>query len=286
MINIIPKERVWEMVFLFREAPQGSELMNIRDVLEQFRSGEIDEDKAERLLRLDFIERIGDHAVFDHSREARKGIPEIIFGESKTPEQVADIVAKVLEDREAVLVSRASASHYQAVIKAVGKKGVVYDECSRVIAVDKAKGRRKKGKIGILAAGTSDMAVASEAKVVAELMGCEVFLACDVGVAAFHRFLDPLKEMIEQDVDALVVVAGMEGALPTVVSSFAHVPVIGVPTSVGYGFGGKGEAALLGMLQTCSPGLVVVNIDNGIGAGAAAALISRRCRRFSVAKQE
>jgi hypothetical protein len=251
--------------------------MNIRDVLEMYKKGEIDGAKAERLLRLDFIEKVGEHTVFDHSREARKGIPEIIFGETKTFQQVAEIVEKVLEDREAVLVSRASEQHFRTVVERIGKKGVKYHKLSKMIAVDRRVRRSKAGRIGILAAGTSDVAVADEARIVAETMGCEVLTSYDIGVAAFHRFLTPLEDMLKADVDVLIVVAGMEGALPTIVSSFSSVPVIGVPTSVGYGMGGKGEAALLGMLQTCSPGLVVVNIDNGIGAGATAALISRRC---------
>ncbi|MGD1060059.1 MAG: nickel pincer cofactor biosynthesis protein LarB [Methanomassiliicoccales archaeon] len=253
--------------------------MDIREVLEQYSKGEIDAAKAERLLRLDFIERIGDHTVFDHAREARKGIPEIVFGETKTPTQVAQIVQKVLEDREAVLVSRASGAHHAAVLKAVGRKGVRYHRLPRMIVVDRRSIRPETGKIGLLAAGTSDRAVADEAQIVAETMGCKVIAAHDVGIAAFHRFLGPLEKMLEEDVDVIIVVAGMEGALPTIVSSFSSVPVIGVPSSIGYGLGGKGEAALLGMLQSCSPGLVVVNIDNGIGAGATAALISRRCHQ-------
>jgi hypothetical protein len=148
-----------------------------------------------------------------------------------------------------------------------------------LVVIDKRPDRPKVGKIGILTAGSSDISVAEEAKAMAELMGCEVLTEYDIGVAALHRFLEPLAKMLDQGVDVLVVVAGMEGALPTVVSGLADVPIIGVPTSVGYGYGGKGEAALMGMLQTCSPGLVVVNIDNGIAAGATAALISLRCRR-------
>jgi NCAIR mutase (PurE)-related protein len=253
--------------------------MNIRDVLDQYKDGKMDAAKAEKLLRLDFIERIGEHTLFDHAREGRRGIPEVVYGEGKSPETVSEIVSKVLEDREAVLVSRASKDHHKAIKAAIGAKGVRFLEPSRLIIVDRRKIRKREGKIGILAAGTSDIAVAEEAKAVAETMGCEVIVAYDVGIAAFHRFLDPLEQMMENEVDALIVVAGMEGALPTVVSSLSSVPVIGVPTSIGYGMGGGGEAALLGMLQSCSPGLVVVNIDNGIGAGATAALIARRCHR-------
>lgn len=247
--------------------------------MESYRQGKIDLQRAEQLLRMDFLERVGDHTLFDHAREARRGIPEVVWGENKSPAMVAEIVATVLKDRDVVLVSRASPEHLAAVKGVVDGGPVRYIERSRLIVVDKRSDRPMVGKVGILTAGSSDIAVAEEAKAMAEVMGCEVLTEYDIGVAALHRFLDPLARMLDHGVDALVVVAGMEGALPTVVSGLADVPIIGVPTSVGYGFGGKGEAALMGMLQTCSPGLVVVNIDNGIAAGATAALISLRCRR-------
>ncbi|MDD1746967.1 MAG: nickel pincer cofactor biosynthesis protein LarB [Methanomassiliicoccales archaeon] len=253
--------------------------MNARDVLERFKRGEIGLDRAEQLLKLDFLEVIGEHTIFDHAREARRGIPEIIFGETKSPQVVADIVGRVLSDREVILVSRASHEHLEAVKSVVDADMVRYVERAKMIVVDKRKETVAKGMVGILTAGSSDIAVAEEAKAVAEAMGCQVVTSYDVGVAALHRFMGPLMKMIDAGVDVLVVVAGMEGALPTVVSGLTDVPVIGVPTSVGYGYGGKGEAALMGMLQTCSPGLVVVNIDNGVAAGATAALISLRCRR-------
>jgi hypothetical protein len=126
----------------------------------------------------------------------------------------------------------------------------------------------------VLAAGTSDIPAAEEAKVTAEVMGCQVLAYYDVGIAGIHRLMEPLRETLVQDVSAIVVVAGMEGALPSVVRGLVPVPVIGVPTSTGYGYGGKGEAALMTMLQSCAPGLTVVNIDNGFGAGATAALIA------------
>lgn len=253
--------------------------MNVRDVLEAYREGRIDLHKAEQLLRLDFLERIGKHTLFDHAREARRGIPEVVWGENKSPAMVAEIVTTVLKDRDAVLISRATPEHVEVLRSVLDENIVRYIEGSRLIVVDRRKDRQTIGKIGILTAGTSDIAVAEEAKAMAEVMGCEVLTEYDIGVAALHRFLEPLTRMLDQGVDALVVVAGMEGALPTVVSGLADVPIIGVPTSVGYGYGGRGEAALMGMLQTCSPGLVVVNIDNGIAAGATAALISLRCRR-------
>jgi NCAIR mutase (PurE)-related protein len=253
--------------------------MNVRDVLEAYRQGHIDLQRAEQLLRMDYLERVGKHTLFDHARESRRGIPEIIWGENKTPAMVSDIVSTVLKDRDAVLVSRATPEHYRALQEVVDGEHLRYLEGSRLLVIDRRAQPPRRGRIGVLTAGSSDIAVAEEAKAVAEVMGCEVLTEYDVGVAAFHRFMEPLSRMLDQGVDALVVVAGMEGALPTVISGLTDIPVIGVPTSVGYGYGGNGEAALMGMLQTCSPGLVVVNIDNGIAAGATAALISLRCGR-------
>jgi len=251
--------------------------MTTRDVLERYRQGEIDAAEAERLLRLDYVRRIAQHTLFDPCRGERKGVPEIIYGESKSPAAVADIVA-ALADRDLLMVSRASPQHFSAVRERAGE-AARYEERARMIVIDRRVSRERAGLVGVLAAGTSDVAVAEEARVVAEAMGCEVLTAYDVGIAAFHRFIEPLHDMLDRGVDVLVVAAGMEGALASVVSSLADVPVIGVPTSVGYGVGEGGNVALASMLQSCSPGLTVVNIDNGVGAGATAALISLRCRR-------
>lgn len=253
--------------------------MTARDVLERYRDGELTIEEAERQLRLDYVLRIREHTLFDTRRSCRKGIPEIIYGQSKSPEEVAEIVSEVIRETDRVLVSRADEHHYEAVCRAVGEGMVSYIRPAAMLRVEREQAMPSRGRIGILAAGTSDLRAAEEARTVAEAMGVEVMVARDVGIAAFHRFLDPLVAMLEAGVDALVVVAGMEGALASVVSSLADVPVIGVPTSVGYGAGGEGKAALVSMLQSCSPGLTVVNIDNGIGAGATAALISLRCRR-------
>jgi NCAIR mutase (PurE)-related protein len=217
--------------------------------------------------------------LFDTCRSDRKDVPEIIYGQTKTPRVVAEIVREVLQEKDHLLISRAGREHFDAVKEAVGAEHVRYEEKAAMIVVDMRTNVMSNGRIGILTAGTSDIRVAEEARVVAEAMNVESVIAYDVGIAAFHRFLDPLVSMLDSGADALIVVAGMEGALASVVSSLVDVPVIGVPTSVGYGEGGEGKAALMSMLQSCSPGLVVVNIDNGVGAGATAALISLRCRR-------
>jgi NCAIR mutase (PurE)-related protein len=253
--------------------------MTTRDVLERYRKGEIDAGEAERRLRLDYIRKIGEHTLFDPRRSDRKDVPEIIYGEGKSPSVLAEIVSQALQDQDLLIVSRAGVGHLEAVRAAVGADIVRYEKAASMLVADRSPGRELRGLIGILAAGTSDVRVAEEARVVAEAMGVAVTVAYDVGIAGPHRLLDPLQSMLDQGVDALIVVAGMEGALASVVSSLVDVPVIGVPTSVGYGAGGEGRGALLSMLQSCSPGLAVVNIDNGVGAGATAGLISLRCRR-------
>ena len=249
--------------------------MSVHDVLEKVKRGDIDIEAAERLLKLDYVERIGNHTVFDMSREARSGIPEVIYAEGKTPVKVGEIVEAVVAKKSMVTVSRASEAGHLEVVKRIGNEGVVHRPEARMIIVDRRKEKpAKKGVIGVLTAGTSDIPVAEEAASIAEVMGCNVIRGYDVGVAGIHRLLDPLKLMISEGVACIIVVAGMEGALPSVVAGIAHVPVIGVPTSIGYGLGAGGLGALTTMLQSCSPGLVVVNIDNGFNAGATAALIA------------
>lgn len=233
-------------------------------------------DAADRLLHFGYS-AVGDYARLDVSRAARKGVPEVVFAEGKTSEQLLAIVTRFLEHGSVVLCSRVSSEQAQAL--AVGAPGEVdYDERSRVVVVRRegAPPPQERGAVGILAAGTSDVAVAGEAVAMCRAMGVAVVKAYDVGVAGLHRLAAPLDEMRAAGVSALIVAAGMEGALPSVVAGLVDVPVIGLPTSTGYGLGGRGEAALLGMLQSCSPGLAVVNVDNGIGAGATAALIARR----------
>lgn len=231
---------------------------------------------ADRLRRFGYT-AVGDYARLDVSRAARKGVPEVVYAEGKSAEQLIGIVARFLDHSPLVLCSRVSAE--QASALADGVPGTVdHDERSRVVVVRRAHEPPvpERGAVGVLAAGTSDVGVAGEAVAMCRAMGVAVVSAFDVGVAGLHRLATPLDEMRAAGVAAIVAAAGMEGALPSVVAGLVDVPVVGLPTSSGYGLGGRGEAALLGMLQSCSPGLVVVNIDNGIGAGATAALIARR----------
>lgn len=258
--------------------PGDSIVVRIRELLESCVRGEMGLDEAERRLKLDYLQQIDGHTVFDHARELRKGIPEIVYGMVKDPETVADIMQSAIREKEVILVSRASKDHHLATLSRIGEDHLRYESRARMLVYDRRSEPEERGTIGIITAGTSDIPVAEEARIMAECMGCRCITSYDLGVAGLHRFLEPLQAMLEADVDAIVVAAGMEGALPTLVASVSDVPVIGLPVSTGYGLGGNGEAALMSMLQTCSPGLAAVNIDNGIGAGAMAALISlRRC---------
>jgi len=220
----------------------------------------------------------GSEARLDFGREARKGIPEIVFGQGKSDDQIVAIMRAFVERNGRALGSRLRPATLERLAAEFVECHVDTRPAAHAAAIHAPDYRRPVtgGRIGVLTAGTSDIPVAEEARLVAEEMGCDVAALYDVGVAGLHRLLDPLRELLGTEVAALVVAAGMDGALPSVVAGLAPVPVIGVPTSVGYGAGGKGRAALLSMLQTCAPGLVVVNIDNGVGAGATAALIANR----------
>jgi NCAIR mutase (PurE)-related protein len=220
-------------------------------------------------------------ARLDVERAARKGIPEIVLAESKTDEQLVAIVRAFVERAGQVIVSRAQDGQIALLRETLPECEVDERTVARAAAIH-APGYERRltgGHVGVLSAGTGDAPVAEEARLVAEEMGCQVTPIYDVGVAGIHRLFGPLGELLENGVDALIVCAGMDGALPSVVAGLSHAPVIGCPTSVGYGAGGKGQAALLAMLQTCAPGLTVVNIDNGVGAGATAALIANRMAR-------
>jgi pyridinium-3,5-biscarboxylic acid mononucleotide synthase len=253
---------------------------DLRQLLDDVAAGRKPVDEALRALETLGISSVGDYARLDIGRAARKGVPEIVFAAGKTSDQLAAIVARFLEHGDAVVGSRVSAEQAEAVRMAVN--GVVeYHARARMLVVHGLgfETPPAKGAVGILAGGTSDVAVAEEAAIVCREMGVAVSTAYDVGVAGVHRLGGPLSAMIDAGVGAFVVAAGMEGALPSVVGGLVDVPVIGLPVSTGYGFGGNGEAALMGMLQSCSPGLAVVNIENGVGAGVTAALIARRGAR-------
>jgi NCAIR mutase (PurE)-related protein len=215
-------------------------------------------------------------AKVDHHRALRTGMPEVIFSAGKTAPQVAAIFARMAQHGGNVLATRASAEMFHAVRDLEKQESVIraeYHEIARCITLTQSAAMRGKGTIAVVCAGTSDLPVAEEAAVTARLMGNTVELIADVGVAGIHRLLAQKDSL--QSARVLIVCAGMEGALPTVVAGLVNAPVLAVPTSVGYGASFGGIAALLGMLNTCSPNVSVVNIDNGFGAACMASLINR-----------
>ncbi len=242
----------------------------IKRVLESYRKGELSVGDAVDRFRDLPCEDL-DFANVDHHRSVRQGYPEVVFGAGKTDEQVVEIVRAMLDRDHNVLVTRASASAYDRVREVA--PDARFHARSRAISIIKDESLKGKGTVLVVSAGTSDIPVAEEALVTLEVMGNTVDSLYDVGVAGLHRLLNRRDRLT--DARVLIVVAGMEGALPSVVAGLVAVPVIAVPTSIGYGASFGGVAALLGMLNSCSANVSVVNIDNGYGAGVVASLINR-----------
>ena len=243
---------------------------SIRKLFALVRNGKLTPDDAVARLRHMPFEDLG-FAKVDHHRALRNGMPEVILGEGKTPAQVAEIFVRLAKHGDNILATRANEKQFVAVKKKV--RAVEYRELARAIVLQRDSRKYGKGIVAVVSAGTSDIPVAEEAVVTAEVMGNEVEHVYDVGVAGIHRLLANREALTRARV--VIVCAGMEGALPSVVGGLVGVPVIAVPTSVGYGASFKGMAALLGMLNSCASNVSVVNIDNGFGAGYVASLINR-----------
>ena len=243
---------------------------SLRKLLQQVRSGTVTPDDAVARLRHMPFEDLG-FAKIDHHRRVRSGMPEVIFSQGKTPSQVATIFKRMAAQGGNVLATKATTEHFRAVKKVVRK--AEYRELAKTITLQQDSENYGKGTVLIISAGTSDIPVAEEALVTAQIMGNEVAHLYDVGVAGIHRLLAGREALDKARV--IIVCAGMEGALPSVVGGLARVPVIAVPTSVGYGASFNGLAALLGMLNSCASNVSVVNIDNGFGAGYVASMINR-----------
>jgi len=242
----------------------------LRQLFEQVRGGAVDVDSALHRLRHMPFEDLG-FAKVDHHRALRHGMPEVIFGKGKSPEQILAIAETLLENSHNVLITRVDADMAARVRERF--EGAEYFPLSGAIRFWRDKTVRGKGKIAVVCAGTSDLPVAEEARVTAEVMGNQVECTNDVGVAGIHRLMHHRERLTSARV--VVVCAGMEGALPSAVGGLVSCPVIAVPTSVGYGASFHGLAALLGMLNSCASNVAVVNIDNGFGAGYVASLINR-----------
>ena len=242
----------------------------LRALLEQVRSGAMDVDAAVNRVRHLPFEDLG-FAKVDHHRELRHGMPEVILAKGKTADQVVAITGRLLNVSQNVLITRADAATAERIEQDFA--GAEYFALSGAVRFWRDKTLRGKGKIAVVCAGTSDIPVAEEAQITAEVMGNEVEAIYDVGVAGIHRLLESSARLTAARV--VVVCAGMEGALPSVVGGLVSCPVIAVPTSVGYGASFNGLAALLGMLNSCASNVTVVHIDNGFGAGYVASLINR-----------
>jgi NCAIR mutase (PurE)-related protein len=251
----------------------------LRETLEKLARGEISVDDAEKALKVDVVEKVERIARLDVSRAARRGVPEIILAEGKSEDDLVAICKTMLNHNHRAIVSRVSKPQFSKLKENFESSCALNTFTHARSAVIREKDfvpRMTGGKVGILTAGTFDLGVAEEAQMIASEMGCVTFLEADAGVAGIHRLAEPLITLIKNDVDCLIVVAGREGALPTVVAGLVDIPLISVPTSSGYGYGGEGIAALMAMLQACSLGLAVVNIDSGIAAGVVASQIANR----------
>ncbi len=244
---------------------------SIKLLLEQIKSGAVDVDAAMEKLRHLPYENVDNFAMLDHHRNMRNGFPEVIFAQGKTPSQVILIAQKLAERSDKVLITRIDQSAAEVVLSAIPE--MIYHPIPRLMILDRSTATEKKPGILVCSAGTSDMSVAEEAAMTAELMNNKVDRIYDVGVAGIHRLLDKVDQLWEARV--IIVAAGMDGALPSVIGGLVSVPVIAVPTSVGYGASFNGLAALLTMLNSCSTGVGVVNIDNGFGAGVLASSINQ-----------
>ena len=247
----------------------------LKRLLNEFKNGDKNEDEVLDALRHLPFEDIG-FAKVDHHRQLRKGFPEVVYGEGKTDEQILAIADKIIGQGHNFLVTRIGAP-VGAKLKSFYPDGE-YFEMANIFSIE-IKPTEKFGYVLVITAGTSDIPVAEEAAITALLLGCNVDRIFDVGVAGVHRLLS-YQSMVEE-ADVIIVAAGMEGALASVVASLTKAPVVALPTSVGYGASFKGLSALLGMLNSCAAGVSVVNIDNGFGAGCVAALICARAHKLS-----
>ncbi|MFC2075867.1 nickel pincer cofactor biosynthesis protein LarB [candidate division KSB1 bacterium] len=243
---------------------------NLRRLLEEVKSGRLEIESALDDLRSLPFESLG-YATVDHHRSLRMGFPEVIFAPGKTPEQVRGIAERILARDKDILITRVERSVFELVSDLA--EDLVYDEAGRIIYTKRERDTSGRGSILVVTAGTSDIPVAEEAAITAETLANPVERLYDVGVAGIHRLMGQKEKLISASV--VIVVAGMEGALASVVGGLVDSPVIAVPTSIGYGASFNGLAALLGMLTSCASGVTVVNIDNGFGAGYSASLINR-----------
>lgn len=247
----------------------------MREILKDFKQDKITLSECEKKLKANNILELEDLAKFDKTRNSRAGFPEVIYGEGKSYSDLLTIIKNYFKNKnnDDLIITKLSNNRFLKLendLHYLIEKGNILDYNKKgkilVIKTPSNNNDKLKHKVGIITAGTSDINIAEEAKVILEQGKCEVITSYDVGVAGIHRLFPQIADMIEKDVSILIVCAGMEGTLPTVVAGLVDIPIIAVPTSIGYGVGKNGKVALNSMLQSCAPGMAVVNIDNGFGA--------------------
>ena len=256
----------------------------MKEILSALSSGQITEKEAEDLIKKNSLIHVHGEVFFDKFREHRSGVPEVIFAESKTVDAIIKVIKHALPQTKVIMVTRLLKSQLNQ-IKEFTDQNQLNLEVVYTTAIISSKDFSypipQLGPVGIITAGTSDIPVAKEAELTLKVMGVKAIASYDIGIAGLHRLITPLNNITNQNPVCLIVCAGMEGALPSVIAGLVDIPVIGVPVSSGYGYGGKGVSALMSMLQSCSPGLSVVNIDAGFSAGAFAGLIAKRFQKIA-----
>ena len=253
----------------------------MENILRQLVDGKLSISEAEEQLKVSQIQELGDNIKFDVNREERVGVPEAVYSQGKTDEDLLNIINNI-ELSNNLMITRLPPKRFNRIQNQINKEvleNLEYYEQAHILTINKNEIKVLNGKVGIITAGTSDVPIAEEAKITVQQAGYTPITIYDVGIAGIHRLIDKLSVLIDEKVDVIITVAGMEGALPSVVAGLVDMPVIGVPTSTGYGVGEKGFTALFAMLQSCAPGITVVNIDNGYGAGINAITIMNQIQK-------
>ena len=241
----------------------------MKNILKELIDGKISISDAEDKLKIMQIQEMGSHVKFDTMREIRVGVPEAIYSQGKTDEDLINIINNI-DFTKHLMITRLPEERFNRIKYQLNtnvlKNGTYYKEAC-ILTINKTTPKEKKGTVGIITAGTADVPIAEEARITIEQAGYKTIPTYDVGVAGIHRLIDKITYLIDKKTDIIITIAGMEGALPSVVAGIVDIPVVAVPTSTGYGVGEKGFTALFAMLQSCAPGIATMNIDNGYGAG-------------------
>lgn len=258
-------------------------MSKLYEILKKVKKGELSLDEAEKLLHLHAVEELEENLKLDIHREERAGVPEAVLARDKDLEDVIKASQRLVEKNGIVLVTKLPPTRWQKIRDELSK-GLQseYTKEGRILVLQKKEFEVStlKGKVGILTGGTADLPIAREAEITCRALGCQVVSEYDVGIASLSRTLTATKKMIREEVNVLIVIAGMEGSLPSVISSLVRIPIVAVPTDTGYGFGKKGIVPALTMINSCSPGLSLVNVNNGFGAAAFATLFLKQVERI------